>query len=284
VAGRLGESVLRYATHGLQLACWCCHLGQAAQPGLHRLVYGARDAQPAGAPTLVNPALVPAITGAVDTSAGHVLLPRAPPSRRPTTAARWTGWRTAHTFIPTRAARGGHLHRRNGRTPVGIADKFGIKPETVRGATMFVLKDDPHLLIPRQVINILPVDGTYHLSPTDNTLDKLAKFYGVKVEDIVDWAEQRARPQQPGSAAGVSLIIPAATRADGVGRADHRPDRALAGAASLANARRLLGRVATGTFVYRPTTHTLSGYDYTSIHTARFPRQDRQPDLCHRRA
>jgi len=59
------------------------------------------------------------------------------------------------------------------------------------------VKDDPHLLIPARCFNILPVDGTYHFVTSDNTLDKLAKFYGVKVEDIVDWPSNGLDPNNP---------------------------------------------------------------------------------------
>ena len=49
-----------------------------------------------------------------------------------------------------------------GDTIFGIAEKFGLKPETVLWGNYYILLDDPHAFKPGQELNILPVDGTYH--------------------------------------------------------------------------------------------------------------------------
>jgi hypothetical protein len=43
-----------------------------------------------------------------------------------------------------------------------IADKFGLKPETVLWGNFDILQDNPQTLSPGQELNILPVDGVYY--------------------------------------------------------------------------------------------------------------------------
>ena len=43
-----------------------------------------------------------------------------------------------------------------------IADAFNLKPETLLWGNYSILKDDPHVLRPGQVLNVLPIDGTYY--------------------------------------------------------------------------------------------------------------------------
>jgi len=127
-----GESVAAVATHGLLLGvAGAGHLGQAAQPGLHRLVYGARDAQPGRRPTWSTRPLVPATPEPVDTSAGHVLLPAGtaepPPDTQP-------GDRLAdgQPLFPTRGARGWSPYPSQRATPCSASPtNSAIKPETV---------------------------------------------------------------------------------------------------------------------------------------------------------
>jgi LysM repeat protein len=49
-----------------------------------------------------------------------------------------------------------------GDTLFGIAERFGLKPETVLWGNFDLLQDNPHSLRPGQDLNILPVDGTYY--------------------------------------------------------------------------------------------------------------------------
>src|SRR5512146_130752 len=63
-----------------------------------------------------------------------------------------------------------------GDTVFGIAEKFGLKPETVLWANYYVLLDDPHALKAGQELNILPVDGTYHQWQQGEGLNGVASY------------------------------------------------------------------------------------------------------------
>ena len=49
----------------------------------------------------------------------------------------------------------------DGDTVFGIAEKFGLKPETILWGNYGILLDDPHSLKPGQELSILPEDGVY---------------------------------------------------------------------------------------------------------------------------
>jgi hypothetical protein len=68
-----------------------------------------------------------------------------------------------------------------------IADKFGLKPETVLWGNFTILKDNPEILQPKQVLNILPVDGAYYQWQEGDNLDNVASFFKVKPEDIINY-------------------------------------------------------------------------------------------------
>jgi len=68
-----------------------------------------------------------------------------------------------HTTIPARQRTDVITYTvETGDTLFGIAEKFGLKPETLLWGNQLVLADNPHNLQPEQELNILPVDGTYY--------------------------------------------------------------------------------------------------------------------------
>jgi len=68
-----------------------------------------------------------------------------------------------HTTIPSRPRQEVIKYTvLEGDTIFGIAEKFGLKPETVLWGNYYILLDDPHALKPGQELNILPMNGTYH--------------------------------------------------------------------------------------------------------------------------
>ncbi|HCB49782.1 MAG TPA: hypothetical protein DEP47_09715, partial [Chloroflexi bacterium] len=69
-------------------------------------------------------------------------------------------------------------------TPIGIAEEFGIKPETLLGGNAF-LSEEASALQPGQVLIILPIDGVLHDVRSGDTLEGLAAQYGVPIEDII---------------------------------------------------------------------------------------------------
>jgi len=156
----------------------------------------------------------------------------------------------------------------SGDTLFGIADKFSLKPETILWGNYFVLRDDPHLLYPGQALNILPVDGTYHYVTQGNTLEQIAKFYSVTVQAITDWGGNNLDSVKPALTPDTWLVIPGGhrelqnwvvptikreTKSTKVNNFGQCPGG-------------YTGAIGAGVFVWPTGNHTLSGYDYSTIH------------------
>ena len=197
VAAGWREPVLRYATHGVLLvvlvaAAWA----RGFNMGFVDWLAARATLNPAGTSS-VAAASVPGATPApqTDTVPGMLLPASGGGQADNSQVARLAD---SHTQIPTRGRSDVVTYTvAAGDTLFGIADKFGLKPETVLWGNYFVLKDDPHLLFPKQVLNILPVDGTYHQVTKDNTLAKIATFYGVTATEIIDWPSNNLDPANP---------------------------------------------------------------------------------------
>ncbi|MGD0807725.1 MAG: peptidoglycan DD-metalloendopeptidase family protein [Anaerolineales bacterium] len=97
-----------------------------------------------------------------------------------------------------------------------IADKFKIKPETILWSNYDVLKDNPEIIVPGQVLNILPVDGLYYQWQAGDRLDTVAGTYGVTPEDIILWPSNYLSPtidiQKPDITPGTWLVVPGGHR------------------------------------------------------------------------
>jgi LysM repeat protein len=72
-----------------------------------------------------------------------------------------------------------------------IADAFNLKPETLLWGNYAVLKDDPHVLRPGQVLQVLPVDGTYYQWSEGDNLNSVADFFGVEPDAILEYPGNR---------------------------------------------------------------------------------------------
>ena len=122
-----------------------------------------------------------------------------------------------HTIIPIRPRLGllKYLVQR-GDTLFGIADKFGLKPESILWGNWYELDGDPHFISPGQDLNILPVDGALHRWSAGEGLNGVATFYGVTAQDILDWPgndlDPGMDPANPDIAEGSGLIVPGGKR------------------------------------------------------------------------
>ncbi|MBI4769417.1 MAG: LysM peptidoglycan-binding domain-containing protein [Chloroflexi bacterium] len=122
-----------------------------------------------------------------------------------------------HTDIPTRPRVEVMTYTvQTNDTLFGIAEKFGLQPETLLWGNFAVLRDDPHSLRPGQVLNILPVNGAYYQWVAGNGLNGVAEFFHVTAQDIIDWPgnhlEPDVDPANPGIVPGAFLIIPGGRR------------------------------------------------------------------------
>ncbi|MEW6287743.1 MAG: peptidoglycan DD-metalloendopeptidase family protein [Chloroflexota bacterium] len=160
-----------------------------------------------------------------------------------------------------------------GDTIFGIAEKFGLKPETILWGNYYVLLDNPHSLQPGQVLNILPVDGTYHEWQQGEGLNAVARYYGVKPEDIINYPANHLDAASIGDYAnpnippGTWLIVPGGKRNFiswsaplGVTRENPALARVLGeGACGPVSG----GAVGYGSFIWPSNKHYLSGFDYS---------------------
>src|SRR5215208_2812349 len=178
-----------------------------------------------------------------------------------------------HTTIPSRPRQEVLKYTvAEGDTIFGIAEKFGLKPETVLWGNYYVLLDDPHALKPGQELNILPVDGTYHQWQQGEGLNGISKYYGVTPEDIINFpannldAATVGDPATPNIPVGTWLVVPHGRREFiswsaplGVTRENPASARVLGpGACDPISG----GAVGFGTFVWPANKHYLSGFDY----------------------
>lgn len=123
-----------------------------------------------------------------------------------------------HTSIPSRPRVDVITYTvKQGDYIFGIAEKFGLKPETILWGNYDTLRDNPHLLRPGQELNILPVNGTYHKWREGESLIKVAEYYGVDPMDIVKWPGNPIDIydfdiENPDIEPGTMLIVPGGQR------------------------------------------------------------------------
>lgn len=157
-----------------------------------------------------------------------------------------------------------------------IADKFGLKPETLLWGNFETLEDNPHLLSKDQVLNILPTNGTYYKWGPNDTINGIAAQFSVEPDAITSYSGNRidlasGDLNKPNIEPGEWLIIPGGKRAlkDWGPPAISRTNPASARYYGEGHCGSIYeGAVGTSTFVWPTTERFLSGYDYTGIHPA----------------
>ena len=166
----------------------------------------------------------------------------------------------------------------DGDTVFGIAEKFGLTPETILWGNYGVLQDNPHSLKVGQELSILPVDGVYWqwLAENKGGLPAFAKYFGVQAQDILDLPANHldlatvGDISNPNIPDGTWLIIPGGKRELiswsaplGVTRENPASARVLGpGACDAVSG----GAVGYGTFIWPSNNHYLSGFDFSAIH------------------
>ena len=176
-----------------------------------------------------------------------------------------------HTSIPTRPRVDVLIYTvEQGDSVFAIAETFGIKPETILWGNSQAMGDNPHALVPGQELNILPVNGTYHHWREGESLTKVAEFYGVDPQAIVEWPGNGFDiydfdVENPGIEPGTMLIIPGGARE----MINYGPPRIPRDNPAVARTYGpgycgaiMEGSVGIGTFIWPTTERWLSGYDY----------------------
>ncbi|MEW6086569.1 MAG: M23 family metallopeptidase [Chloroflexota bacterium] len=179
-----------------------------------------------------------------------------------------------HTTIPSRPRQEVVKYTVvEGDTIFGIAQNFGLEPQTVLWGNYYILLDDPHALKPGQELNILPVNGTYHEWQDGEGLNGVASYYGVTPEEIINYPANNLELETIGDLArpnitpGTWLVVPNGKREFiswsaplGVTRENPASARVLGpGACEPVSG----GAVGFGTFVWPASNHRLSGFDYS---------------------
>ncbi len=118
-----------------------------------------------------------------------------------------------HTVRPDRPTEGITAYTvQRGDSVFSIATKFQIKPETILWGNFDTLEDDPELLRPGQVLNILPVNGLYYKWQEGDTIDKVAEEFDTTPEEILTWPGNNLNPLDPKVIPGDWIIVPGGSR------------------------------------------------------------------------
>jgi murein DD-endopeptidase MepM/ murein hydrolase activator NlpD len=179
-----------------------------------------------------------------------------------------------HTIIPDRPRTDLITYVvQEGDTVFGIAEKFGLKPQTILWGNLYKLADDPHNLRPGQELNILPVDGIYYQWSPGDGLNGVAKFFGVKAEDIINFPANGLDPTSigdftnPNIKPGTLLIVPGGKREFASWSAPvgiTRDNPAAAKSIGSGSCGKISGgAVGYGSFIWPANKHYLSGFDYS---------------------
>ncbi len=179
-----------------------------------------------------------------------------------------------HTLLPERQSRYDVIQYtvESGDNIFSIAEKFRLKPETILYGNIYTIGDDPHTILPGQILNILPIDGVYHQWSAGEGLSAVATYYGVTPEDIIEWpgngldTDEIGDFTNPNIPADTMLVIPGGQgtytdwRTPRITREEPATAKNLGSGACTAS---YDGIVGTLTFIWPTTERYLSGYDYT---------------------
>jgi murein DD-endopeptidase MepM/ murein hydrolase activator NlpD len=162
---------------------------------------------------------------------------------------------------------------REGDYLFAIADKFHIKPETILWSNYSVLNDNPEVIVPGQVLFILPVDGLYYQWQAGDRLDTVADRFGVVPEDIIFWPGNYIDPtvdvQHPSIPPGTWLVVPGGHREFKqweipVIRTTNGSRWSVGGEGACQGP--FSGPAGTGFWTWPTASHWVCGYEYTLYH------------------
>lgn len=158
-----------------------------------------------------------------------------------------------------------------GDTIIGIAEKFGLKSQTILWGNYNLLYDDPHRLNVGMKIKILPMDGVLYTWSEGDGLNGVSSYFKVKPEDIINWPTNNLNPEtigdysHPNIEVGKELFVPGGQRefisysVPVISRTDPAKAKVL-GPGYCGSV--VGGAVGNGTFVWPTTNPGISGYNY----------------------
>jgi hypothetical protein len=178
-----------------------------------------------------------------------------------------------HTILPSKNRTEMITYEiQEGDSLFSIAERFGLKPESILWGNRYTLGEDPHTIYPGQQLNILPMDGVVHLWSAGEGLNGVAEFYQVKPEDIINYPANGLSFETIGDFAapdiepGTLLIIPGGKgeftdwRTPRITRDNPATAKYVGPGACLGSYDGIMGTLI---FVWPTTERYLSGYDFS---------------------
>jgi len=163
-----------------------------------------------------------------------------------------------------------------GDTLFSIADAYNLKPETLLWGNFDILEDNPNFLSPDQVLNILPVDGTFYQWKIGDDLAAISAFYNVESQSITNYSGNyldlaNGAGGSPEIEAGKWLVVPGGSRPikDWGPPAISRTNPASARYYGEGHCGDVYeGAYGTGTYVWPTVDRSIVGYGYSTVHPA----------------
>ena len=160
-----------------------------------------------------------------------------------------------------------------GDTIWGIAENFGLMPETILWCNRNTLYDNPAAIYPGTELQIPPTDGVLYYWNEGDGLNGVANFYGITPEDIINWPGNNLNPATIGDYSNPNIAVDTPIFAPG-GTADFRDwTETLFARDEAATSSSLWGEgkcdpvvgglVGNGTYEWPSTEHFISGYEYS---------------------
>ncbi|MBN2502526.1 MAG: peptidoglycan DD-metalloendopeptidase family protein [Anaerolineales bacterium] len=268
----LGEPVLRASTHILMLIIVAIVI--FAMRAFYTNVERANQADiRATAQAIAMPTINPNGEGALSVAAMPAYVP--PETRFSDGIPRFA---LADTDIPSRERVEVVKYTvQSGDNIFDIAEKYNLEPETLLWGNYETLQDNPQFIAPGQELNILPTNGVYYQWNAGENLQKVAEFFGVTPDAIVEWPGNHLdtyeiNVENPPIADGTWLIIPGGSREvrDWGPPVIPRTDPASAAYYGTGHCGEIYeGIIGTGGFIWPTTQTAISGYDYNpNVHPA----------------
>ena len=98
-----------------------------------------------------------------------------------------------------------------GDTVLAIAERFGLRPETVQWSNAN-LERNVDLIRPGDQLLILPIDGAVHVVAPGDTLSSLAAKYKVSLEEIIGYPANGLADSSTSLTIGQKIVIPGGSK------------------------------------------------------------------------